>query len=340
MQADELLKSFHDKARSDPRHVVLPEGDEPRTVKAASMVAELRLARVTLLGDEEKIRAVASEQGADLAGVEIVDPAKSPLLNRYADTFFELRKAKGITSAQALEAVKETICFGTMMVHVGDADGLVSGAEHSTAHTIRPALQIIKCSPGVNIVSSYFIMIVPDCEYGSEGLFIFADCAVTPCPTAEELASIAIASARTGRSLCGLDPKVALLSFSTKGSAQHELVTKVQKATAIAQAAAPDLEIDGELQVDAALVARVGAKKAPGSRVAGNANVLIFPDLQTGNCCYKLVERLAKAQAIGPFLQGLKKPVNDLSRGCSVEDIVNVVAVTAVQAQAQAVRKS
>lgn len=335
MHAFELMNQFKSKARKANKHVVLPEGNEPRTVKAAGIIAGEGLARVTLLGHVDEIKKVAAEQKADLSKVAIVDPETSADLDRYTQVYWELRRHKGVTEADARTACLDPIVFGTMMVHLGDADGLVSGAEHSTGHTIRPALQIIKTAPGIPLVSSAFIMIVPDCELGDNGLFIFADCAVTPNPNAEELAAIAVSSAQTAKDLCAMTPRVAMLSFSTKGSAEHELVSKVQKATALAQQMAPQFDIDGELQVDAALVARVGQKKAPGSKVAGNANVLVFPDLQAGNCGYKLVERLAKASAIGPFLQGLKKPVNDLSRGCSVEDIVHVVTITAVQAAAQ-----
>ena len=248
-------------------------------------------------------------------------------------SFNELRKSKGITLEQARETVKDTIYYGTMMVKLKDADGLVSGAVHSTGDLLRPGMQIIKTAPGMPIVSSFFVMEVPNCDLGDKGLFVFGDCAVNPCPNAQELAAIAVASARNAKALCGIEPRVAMLSFSTKGSAKHELVSKVVEATKIAQEMAPELLIDGELQLDAALVKSVGELKAKGSEVAGKANVLIFPDLQAGNIGYKLVQRLAGAEAVGPICQGFAAPINDLSRGCSAGDIVNVVAITAVQAQ-------
>ena len=327
-----LLERLKAKALANPRKIVLPEGEEPRTVKAASIITKEKLARVTLVGNRAKIEAVAKEQGVDISTVPSIDPETSPKFEEYAQAYTEARKAKGMTIEEARTIMKDTVFYGTMMVHKGEADGLVSGALHSTGDTIRPALQFIKTKPGISLVSSVFIMIVPDCEYGDAGTFIFADCAVVPNPTDKEMAEIAIASAETGRILTGIAPKVAMLSFSTYGSAKHELVDKVKRAVAIAKAQAPDLKIDGELQADAAIIPKVGKSKAPGSPIAGQANVLIFPDLQSGNIAYKLVERLAKAQAIGPFLQGLNKPVNDLSRGCSVEDIVNVTMITSLQA--------
>ncbi len=327
-----LLESLKEKAKAKPRRIILPEGEEPRTVKAAAQIMKEKLAQVTLVGNRAKIEAVAKDQGVDVSGIPSVDPLTSPKFEEYVQTYYEIRKAKGMTPEEARKLMSDTVYFGTMMLHKGEVDGLVSGAIHSTGDTIKPALQIIRTKPGIKIVSSSFVMIVPDCEYGDKGMFIFADCAVMPAPTDEELAQIAVASAETARVLCGLDPKVAMLSFSTYGSAKHELVDKVKSATAKARELAPGLKIDGEMQADAAIIPKIGKSKAPNSAIAGQANVLIFPDLQSGNIAYKLVERLAKAQAIGPILQGIGKPVNDLSRGCSVEDIFHLAAITSVQA--------
>ncbi len=329
----DLIQKFKEKAKKIPKTIVLPEGEEERTIKASGIILKEQLANLVLLGNIENIKKKAEQYGVDISKAKLINPKESDLLDKYSEEFYNLRKAKGITQEEARKTIQDTVYFGTMMVHLGDADGLVSGAEHSTANTIRPALQIIKTKPGTSIVSSAFIMIVPNCNLGENGLFVFADCAVNPDPTAEQLAEIAISTANTAKILCDIEPRVALLSFSTKGSAQHPLVEKVQKATQICKEKAPDLLIDGELQADAALITKVGEKKAPGSPVAGKANTLIFPDLQSGNIGYKLVQRLAGAEAIGPFLQGMNKPVNDLSRGCSIDDIVNVVTVTAVQAQ-------
>ncbi len=327
-----LIERLKEKARKVGKRVVLPEGTEERTVKAASIIAEEKLATAILLGNKEEIAKVAAKVDANLDGVEIIDPVTSEKLQSYAESFYELRKHKGVTMEKAVETMKDVVYYGTMMVHLGDADGLVSGAEHSTGDTIRPALQIIKTKPGINTVSSSFVMIVPNCTLGENGMLIFGDCAVNPNPNAEQLAEIAISSAETGRVLCDIEPRVAMLSFSTYGSAKHELVDKVKEATKIAQEKAPELKLDGELQADAAIIEAIGKQKAPNSEIAGKANVLIFPDLQSGNIGYKLVQRLAGAEAVGPFLQGMNKPVNDLSRGCSIEDIVNVTAITAVQA--------
>lgn len=320
-------------AQRELKKIVLPEGDEERNLKAAEIIHNNKIAHVVLVGNEASIKENAKSFGVNISGIEIIDPTTSAKTAEYANAFYELRKSKGVTEEKALATVKDPVYYGTMMVKVGDADGLVSGAVHSTGDLLRPGLQIIKTAPGIKVVSSFFVMEVPNSPYGDNGTLLFGDCAVNPNPSAEELASIAISTADNAKALCGIDPKVAMLSFSTMGSAKHEYVDKVVEATKIAKEARPDLAIDGELQLDAAIVGKVAKLKAPNSTVAGNANVLIFPDLQAGNIGYKLVQRFAGAEAIGPICQGFAKPINDLSRGCSFEDIVNVVAITAVQAQ-------
>lgn len=325
-----LMDEIKQKARLAGKRIVLPEGAEDRTVRAALIIAEEGLAKVILVGNEDEIR--GKSDGLDAAGVTIIDPEKSDKTQAYADAFFELRKSKGVTEEQAIRQVKDPLYYACMMIKRGDADGMVAGAINTTADTLRPALQIIKTSPGISVVSSCFIMILKDDCYGHNGVMVFGDCAVNPNPDESQLAAIAVSTAKTAAQLTGMEPKVAMLSFSTKGSAKHENADKVIKATQLVKELAPGLMVDGELQADAALVASVGQLKSPGSPVAGHANVLIFPDLQSGNIGYKLVQRLAGAEAIGPICQGLAAPVNDLSRGCCVEDIVSVVAITAVQA--------
>ncbi len=324
-----LLDQVKEKARKAGKRIVLAEGEEERNIKAAEIITREKIAEVTLIGDEAVIRKVCPDVKLD--GIKIVNP-KTADLSKYSDTLYELRKAKGMTPEQAKELTKDCLYLGVLMVKLGEVDGMVSGAIHATGDVLRPALQIIKTAPGISTVSSCFIMILPEgCKYGENGIMVFGDCAVNPNPTAEQLAAIAISSAASARNIAGIDPKVAMLSFSTKGSAKHELVDKVVEATKLVKELAPDLAVDGELQADAAMVEKVANLKAPGSSVAGKANVLIFPDLQAGNIGYKLVQRLAGAEAIGPVCQGFNKPVNDLSRGCSVDDIVNVVAMTVLQ---------
>lgn len=329
-----VLDSIKEKAKADVKHILLPEGSEERTVQAARIITDEKIAKVTLLGDEEEIKKVAEKFNVCLCGIDIINPLTDPDFEHYANGFYELRKAKGMTPEKARETIKNTLFYACMMIKEGKADGMVSGAINTTGNTLRPGLQIIKMAKGINTISSCFIMEIPNKEYGDNGLMLFGDCAININPNPDELASIAIATANTAKTLLGMDPKVAMLSFSTKGSAKHENVDKVTAALAKVKELAPDLDVDGELQADAAMVPKVAALKAPGSKVAGHANVLIFPDLQAGNIGYKLVQRLAGAEAVGPVSQGFAKPINDLSRGCSVADIVSVVAITAVQAQA------
>lgn len=329
----DLMKTFWEMAKNDKKKIVLAEGEERRNLIACDKILKNQLADILLIGNKKRIEENAKYLSVNVEGAEIIDPETSPLIESFAKEFYEIRKNKGMTPEKAEQMVKDPLYFGTMCVKLGHADGMVSGAIHTTGDLLRPGLQIIKTAPGVSNVSGFFVMMVPDCEYGESGLLLFADCAVNPNPTAEQLASIAVTTAETAKKLCNLDPKVAMLSFSTMGSAKGELVDKVRNATEIAKKERPDLDIDGELQLDAAIEGEVARLKAPGSPVAGKANVLVFPDLQTGNIGYKLVQRFAKAEAIGPICQGFAKPINDLSRGCNPDDIVNVVAMTAVQAQ-------
>ncbi len=328
----DLIAQIKEKAAKNVKAIVLPEGTEERTIQAIKGIIDSKVARPILLGDEGAIKGIASKIGADISGAEIINPEKAPFFDDFVQAFYEMRKSKGVDLDKAKATMLDPLFFASMMVKMDKADGEVAGAENTTGNVLRPALQIIKTSPGISAVSGAFIMIVPNCPYGDNGVFVFADCAVTIDPTAAQLAEFAKASVGTAVDLCGMkDPKIGMLSFSTKGSASHELVDKMVQATAIAKEKFPELKVDGEFQLDAAIVPSVGSSKAPGSPVAGDCNVLIFPDIQAGNIGYKLVQRTAKAEAIGPILQGIAKPVNDLSRGCSVEDIVNVVAMTAVR---------
>lgn len=322
------------KARQDVKTIVLPETTDKRTLIATAHILEEGIAKIIMVGNEEKIMDGAGWLEVDLTGVTVINPATYAKLDEYVNLLYEIRKDKGMTLEKAREILlTDYLTFGIVMVKANDADGMVAGACHATADTLRPALQILKTEEGTKLVSAFFIIDVPDCEYGYHGTFLFADCGLNQDPTAEELAAIADTSAKSFRSLIGAKPVIAMLSHSTKGSAKHELVDKVVEAVKIAHEQYPKLTVDGELQTDAALVPHIAKAKAPESEVAGKANVLIFPNLDCGNIGYKLVQRLGKAEAYGPMLQGIAKPVNDLSRGCSWEDIVGVVALTAVQAQ-------
>lgn len=329
----EILKRFIETAKSNLQRIVLPEGDEPRTLKAADRIIGDGIAKIILLGQSDKILALAKENGLkNIERATIIDPQKSADAERYTDLLFELRKNKGLTREQAVELVKDPLYFGCLMIKSGDADGELAGARNTTGNVLRPALQIVKTQPGISVISGAMLMFCKEKAYGEDGFLLVADVAVMPNPTAQELAQIAVCTGRTMKNMIGIEPKVAMLSFSTKGSAQHEFVDRVVEATGIAQQMAPELKIDGELQADAALVPSVGKFKAPSSPVAGEANVLVFPALEIGNIAYKMVERLGGAVSVGPVLQGMAAPINDLSRGCSVDDIYYMTAITANQA--------
>ena len=329
-----FIDTIKAKAKQDKKTIILPESMDRRTFEAAAQILEEDFANLIIIGTPEEV--AENSKGLDISKATIIDPHTYEKTQEYIDLFVELRKNKGMTPEKAKETIFNDYCYyGCLMIKAGHADGLVSGACHSTANTLRPCLQIVKTKPGTKLVSAFFLMVVPDCEFGEEGTFVFSDCGLNQNPTPEELAAIAGSSAESFKLLVGKEPKVAMLSHSTKGSAKHADVDKVVEATKIAKETYPELKLDGEMQLDAAIVPSVGASKAPGSDVAGQANVLIFPDLDAGNIGYKLVQRLAKAEAYGPMTQGIAAPVNDLSRGCSASDIVGVVAITAVQAQAQ-----
>ena len=328
-----FIDTIMERAKQDKKTIVLPETNDIRTLEAASKILKDNIANLILVGNPAGVKEKAGQ--LDISKATIVDPATFDKMDNYVDTLVELRKKKGMTSEQARELLtKDPLYFGVMMVKMQDADGMVAGACHATADVLRPSLQILKTAPGTKLVSAFFVMVVPNCEYGANGTFVFADSGLCQNPNSEELAAIAESSAKTFELLVGEEARIAMLSHSTKGSAKHDDVTKVVEATRIAKEEYPELKLDGELQLDAAIVPEVAASKAPGSEVAGHANVLVFPDLDAGNIGYKLVQRLAKAEAYGPVTQGIAAPVNDLSRGCIADDIVGVIAITAVQAQA------
>ena len=327
-----LLENIWASAKELQKTIVLPEGEAERTLKAADIILKEKLAKIILVGNLDTIKSKAKEFGLEnLQNAEIYDPLTDPKREELIQLFLEIRKSKGLQREEAEKLLNDPLYVGPLLIKAGYASGEVSGAENSTGDVLRPAFQIVKTAPNSSVVSGAFIMMLPDNTYGDGGILVFADCAVNPNPTAQQLAEIAIASADTAKKIAKIEPRVAMLSFSTKGSAEHEMVTKVVEATRIAKELRPDLDIDGELQADAAIIESIGQKKAPGSKIAGKANVLVFPDLNSGNIGYKLVQRMANAEAVGPVLQGMAAPINDLSRGCSVMDIVNLVAITANQ---------
>ena len=330
-----FIDDIKNRAKKSIKTIILTESEDVRVLEAASKVTKEGFAKVILIGNQDETNKLASNNNIDIAGIQIIDPVTSDKYDEYVERFYELRKAKGITIEDAKKIIKDNMYFGTMMVKSGDADGLVSGACHSTANTLRPALQILKTAPGTKLVSAFFLMNVPDCKYGEDGIFVFGDCGLVENPNPDELSEIAISSSKSFKQLTNKEPKVAMLSYSTYGSAHSELTEKVVEATKLLKEKMPDLICDGELQLDAAIIPEISVSKAKGSPIEGKANTLIFPSLDAGNIGYKLVQRLAKAEAYGPLCQGIARPVNDLSRGCSSEDIVGVVAITAVQAADQ-----
>ncbi len=328
-----FINDIKQRAKQDIKTIILPESNDLRVIKATEQVLKEGYSDIILIGNKEEIKKLAQENNIDISKAKIVDPLKSDKFSEYAEKFYELRKAKGMTLDKAKEIMKDNVYFGMMMVKQGDGDGLVSGACHSTADTLRPALQILKTAPGTKLVSAFFLMVVPNCEYGENGAFVFGDCGLNEYPDPEALSEIAISSSKSFKQLVGKEPRVAMLSYSSYGSAHSPLTDKVVEATKLLKEKMPELIADGELQLDAAIIPEIAASKAPGSPLKGEANTLIFPDLDAGNIGYKLVQRFAKAEAYGPLCQGIAKPVNDLSRGCSSEDIAGVIAITAVQAQ-------